>query len=305
MGLSKLISVGDKADLDETAFVEALAEDPDAGHCGLPREHRVGRGLVRTAADRGRRSPSSCLSRHQFCRCEGRLVAHGQSCRCRHRLRRRLQAVRHFCARRSSRMFDYATAFAMQPLPKGKRGRHYHQRRRTGHHRSRCRRALRLVLLRWIRQSWASWPSRSPTLRAWPVRSTCWAIPAIAMRRRWPRPARPNVDAIIVLDSPSDDPIRRNGPGHFREPGQADSCLFIGGKVVMAGGRNCSNSASQYPSPERHHPLRGPSSSTRSAKEMPPRVVARFPVNHRRAEPVLIDVPGPVSIRSVRRPPRT
>ena len=29
MGLSKLISIGNKADLDETAFVEALAEDPE------------------------------------------------------------------------------------------------------------------------------------------------------------------------------------------------------------------------------------------------------------------------------------
>ena len=44
LGLAKLISIGNKADLDETDFLAALArDDADQGHRRLPREHHVRR----------------------------------------------------------------------------------------------------------------------------------------------------------------------------------------------------------------------------------------------------------------------
>lgn len=123
LGLSKLISMGNKADLTENEFLMALAEDPETKVVLGYLENIVsGNAFVKAAETAAAKKPIviykagttkagvKAAASHTG-GLAGADIAYGAAFR-------RAGIVR---AESFEAMFDYATAFAMQPLPKGRR----------------------------------------------------------------------------------------------------------------------------------------------------------------------------------------
>ena len=96
LGLGKVISFGNKADLNEVDFIQALAEDKETNViAGLSGKHQ---GRQQIFAHRGtggvHQAGRDSESRHHAGGRESRVVAHRQSGGCGHRLRRGVQARR-------------------------------------------------------------------------------------------------------------------------------------------------------------------------------------------------------------------
>ncbi len=180
LGLAKLISIGNKADLTETDFLKAFAEDPETKVIvGYLESIEAGDEFIKAAEAaaiekagrhlQGRRHPG---------RRQGRLVAHRQPGGRGHRLRRRVQALRRHPRRNvrgAVRLRDglrHAAAAEGQP-----RGDH-HQRRRAGHHGRRRGRAVRPDgSPPWPAARRRRWPASCPPPPASATRSTCSATP--------------------------------------------------------------------------------------------------------------------------------
>ncbi|MEP0766497.1 MAG: acetate--CoA ligase family protein [Fimbriimonadia bacterium] len=123
LGLSKLISMGNKADLTETDFLAALADDPDTKVIVLYLESITdGNQFIRVAENVASVKPvvilkvgttqagAKAASSHTGS-LAGADIAYGAAFR-------RAGVIR---ADSFEQLMDYATAFAMQPLPKGNR----------------------------------------------------------------------------------------------------------------------------------------------------------------------------------------
>ncbi|GMV37133.1 MAG: acetyltransferase [Fimbriimonadales bacterium] len=123
LGLSKLISMGNKADLTETDFLAALADDPDTKVIVLYLESITdGNQFIRVAENVASIKPvvilkvgttqagAKAASSHTGS-LAGADIAYGAAFR-------RAGVIR---ADTFEQLMDYATAFAMQPLPKGNR----------------------------------------------------------------------------------------------------------------------------------------------------------------------------------------
>ena len=123
LGFSKLISIGNKADVDELAIIRALGEDPDTKVIGGYLETITdGDTFIRRAENISREKPillmkagftvagARAASSHT-----GRLAGTESAYEC---VFERAGVVR---CESIKDQFDYATAFAYQPLPKGPR----------------------------------------------------------------------------------------------------------------------------------------------------------------------------------------
>ncbi|MHC5093924.1 MAG: acetate--CoA ligase family protein, partial [Planctomycetota bacterium] len=123
LGFSKLISIGNKADVDELAIIRALGEDPDTKVIGGYLETITdGDTFIRRAENISREKPillmkagftvagARAASSHT-----GRLAGAESAYEC---VFERAGVVR---CESIKNQFDYATAFAYQPLPKGPR----------------------------------------------------------------------------------------------------------------------------------------------------------------------------------------
>jgi acetate---CoA ligase (ADP-forming) len=123
MGMAKLVSIGNKADLSEVDFLHAFGEDPETGVIvGYVESSDNGRAFVETASRVCRKKPvilfksgitsagAKAASSHTGS-LAGADVAYQAAFR-------RSGIVR---ANTFEQMFDFANAFAMQPLPRGKR----------------------------------------------------------------------------------------------------------------------------------------------------------------------------------------
>ena len=313
MGLSKLISIGNKADLDETAFVEALAADPETRVIVAYLESiESGKDFVRTAAEAARTKPVVVFkSGTSSAGAKAASVAHRESPAptlptgppssgpaSSGRLRRvdvRLrygpgdaaaaegQAGRHHheCGRPRASWPPTPSSTRGFESPRSTRAAHG----RTGQVAPRCRERRQ--------------PDRRPGRR--PGRSLrrggC-GCPAGRERRRDHRAAH----------APGDDAKRGDGPGHFREPGnQADPGRRSWvARMCSPAAKNCSNWAFPNPSPERA--VAALQSHGRVRRVEGNAAIAWWlasPSTGDAPNGCSIDASGPASSRWARRPPRT
>jgi acetyltransferase len=123
LGLSKLVSMGNKADLNETDFITALASDPDTKVIVAYLESIVSGNAFIKATEAASSSKPVVIYKAGVTQAGGRAasshtgslagadIAYGAAFR-------RSGVIR---ADTFEALFDFATAFAMQPLPKGDR----------------------------------------------------------------------------------------------------------------------------------------------------------------------------------------
>jgi len=123
LGLSKLVSMGNKADIDETALIQALSEDEDTDVIAAYLESiGSGKAFIKTAEAAAATKPvvilkvgttaagAQAASSHTGS-LAGADIAYGAAFK-------RSGVVR---AETFEALFDYSTALSMQPLPKGNR----------------------------------------------------------------------------------------------------------------------------------------------------------------------------------------
>ena len=136
LGLGKVISFGNKADLNEVDFIQTLAEDKETKViAGYLESIKEGDKFLRIAEQAAGIKPvvilkvgvtsagAKAASSHTGS-LAGADMAYGAAFK-------RAGVIR---AENFEALFDYATAFAMQPLPEWRARGHYHQCRRPRHH---------------------------------------------------------------------------------------------------------------------------------------------------------------------------
>ncbi len=294
MGLSKLISIGNKADLDETDFVEALAADPETRVIVAYLESiESGKDFVRTAADAARTKPvvvfksgtssagAKAASSHTGS-LAGADIAYGAAFK-------RSGIVR---APTFESMFDYASALAMQPLPKGKRVAIITNAGGPGimaadaiEHSGLEVATLDKALMDELAKALPDAASvANPIDVLGDAQADRYAAAVAAAQQD------ANVDAIVVILTPqamteSVETARAISENRGSKP---ILVTFMGGKDVLPGRKELLElGIPEYPSPERAVAALRAMCEYMEWREMPPRRVARFPVNRRRAERVL------------------
>lgn len=293
MGLSKLISIGNKADLDERDLVEALADDPQTRVIVAYLESiESGKDFVRTAAETARTKPvvvfksgtssagAKAASSHTGS-LAGADIAYGAAFKRSGILRADVRIT----LRLRHGPGDAAAAA-------GQAGGDHHQRRRAGNHGRRRRGTLRARRRRSTRRLLANWPRCCRRRPASTIRSTYSATPTPSAYGAAVAAAQqdPGVDAIVVILTPQAmtqcvDTARAISENRGSKPVLVS---FMGGKVVLPGREELLElGIPEYPSPEAAVAALKAMCDYAEWKETPPRMVARFPVNRRRAERVL------------------
>jgi len=295
LGLAKLISIGNKADLDETDFLEALAEDDatkvivgyleniTAGDTFIKRAEAVAAKKpvvilkVGTTAAGGKAASSHTGS------LAGADIAYGAAFK-------RAGVIR---AEGFEHMFDAATALAMQPLPRGNRVAIITNAGGPG-----------IMAADAVEESGLAVASLGEELRAELARQLPAAASvgnpidvlgdagpdryAMAVAAAQTAAA---IDAIIVILTPQamTDPaaiaraIARHA--HGEKPLLA---VFMGGHEVMPGRDELvAAGLPDYSAPERAVGALKAMVEYAAWRERPPRIVTRFPVNRRRVERIL------------------
>lgn len=296
LGLAKLISIGNKADLDETDFLEALAEDDatrvivgyleniTAGDVFIKRAEAVAARKpvvilkVGTTAAGGKAASSHTGS------LAGADIAYGAAFK-------RAGVIR---AEGFEEMFDAATALAMQPLPKGNRVAIITNAGGPGIMAADAVEEAGLVVASLGEELRGELARQLPAAASVgnPIDVLGDAGPdryemAVAAAQ-----AAPDIDAIVIILTPQamTDPaaiaraIAKHA--HGEKPLLA---VFMGGQEVMPGRDELvAAGLPDYSAPER---------AVRALKAMvdyaawrvrPPRIVTRFPVNRRRVERILV-----------------
>ena len=93
IGFSKLVSIGNKADVDESDVIRAFADDPDTKViAGYLESITNGNAFVRLAEQISADKPLAAgQSRRHLCRCKGRVITYRKPRRQRNCLRMRLR----------------------------------------------------------------------------------------------------------------------------------------------------------------------------------------------------------------------
>ena len=293
MGLSKLISVGNKADLDETALVEALAEDPETRVIVAYLESiESGKDFVRAAAEAARKKPvvvfksgtssagAKAASSHTGS-LAGADIAYGAAFKQSGILR----------APTFESMFDYATALAMQPLPKGNRVAIITNAGGPGimaadavEHSGLEVATLDNTVMGGLAKSLPDAASvANPIDVLGDAQADRYAAALAAVQQDG------NSDAIVVLLTPQamTQIVETARAISQNRGGKPILVSFMGGKSVSPGREELlALGIPEYPSPERAVAALRAMVEYAEWKKMPPRRVARFPVNRRRAERV-------------------
>ncbi|MDI9442894.1 MAG: acetate--CoA ligase family protein [Planctomycetota bacterium] len=294
MGLSKLISIGNKADLDERDLVEALADDPQTRVIVAYLESiESGKDFVRTAAETARTKPvvvfksgtssagAKAASSHTGS-LAGADIAYGAAFK-------RSGILR---APTFESLFDYATALAMQPLPRGKRVAIITNAGGPGimaadavEHSGLAVAALDQTIAGELAKMLPAAASVHNPIDVLGDADAQRYGAAVAAAQQ-----DPGVDAIVVILTPQAmtqcvDTARAISENRGSKPVLVS---FMGGKVVLPGREELLQlGIPEYPSPERAVAALQAMCDYAEWKETPPRMVARFPVNRRRAERVL------------------
>ena len=295
LGLAKLISIGNKAELDETDFLEALAEDHatkvivgyleniTAGDAFIKRAEAVAAKKpvvilkVGTTAAGGKAASSHTGS------LAGADIAYGAAFK-------RAGVIR---AEGFEDMFDTATALAMQPLPRGGRVAIITNAGGPG-----------IMAADAVEESGLTVASLSEKLRDELARQ----LPAAASvgnpidvlgdagPERYAMAVAAaqddtSIDAIIVILTPQamTDPAATARAIAAKARGEKPLlAVFMGGREVMPGRDELvAAGLPDYASPERAVRALKAMADYAAWKERPPRIVTRFPVNRRRVERIL------------------
>ena len=295
MGLSKLISIGNKADLDERDFVSALADD---GHTGVIVAYlesiASGEDFIHAAAAAASIKPVVVLkagtslagaraaSSHTGS-LAGADIAYGAAFR-------RSGIVR---AATFESLFDCAAALAMQPLPKGRRVAVISNAGGPGIMAADAVENLGMEIAQLAGATTAALRAKLPAAASVgnPIDVLGDADPERYAEALDAAQDDASVDAIIVILTPQAmtqpaatartivERLRGNKPV---------LASFMGGLEVLPGREELVKAGlPDYPSPERAVAALKAMCEYADWRRMPPRVVTRFPVNRRRVHRIL------------------
>ncbi len=295
LGLAKLISMGNKADLSEIDFLEAFAKDEDTKVIvGYLESIKTGDEFIKTAEAASSVKPvivfksgvtqvgGQAASSHTGS-LAGADIAYGAAFK-------RAGIIR---ADTFEALFDYAMAFMMQPLPKGKRVAIITNAGGPG---IMAADAVDLSGMEVCRLAWASATALRKKLPAAasvgnPIDVLGDADPERYVAAVEAAQDDEEVDAIIVILTPQamTKPVETAQAISNCAKGKKPILVsFMGGLDVMPG-RDALLAANlpDYPSPERAVAALKAMCDYSEWLKRPPRVVTRFPVNRRRVERII------------------
>lgn len=291
LGLAKLISMGNKADLSETSFLKAFASDPetkvivgylesvDAGDAFIAAAEAatsrkpvvIFKAGVTNAGVRAASSHTGSLA--------GTDVAYGAAFK-------RCGIIR---AETFEAMFDYATAFVMQPLPKGNRVAIITNAGGPGIMAADAIEQSGLQISALAGSTAAALASKLPAAASVgnPIDVLGDADPERYVTAVNAAQDDPAVDAIVIILTPQ----AMTRPAETARAIAASNrrvkpilVSFMGGKDVMPGRKELvASNLPDYESPERAVAALRAMCDYAAWLRRPPRVVTRFPVNRRRA----------------------
>ncbi len=295
IGLSKLVSIGNKAELDESDLVAALADDEHSGVIVAYLENITsGKEFIRAAAAAAAKKPvvvlkagtSSAGARAASSHTgslAGADIAYGAAFR-------RSGIVR---AATFEALFDYATALAMQPLPQGNRVAIITNAGGPGIMAADAVENSGLEVARLAESTASALREKLPAAAS--VGNPIDVLgDADAKRYAEAVDAAQNdesVDSIIVLLTPQamTEPEATAQAIVERMQGKKPVLASFMGGVDVLPGREALVTAGlpDYPSPERAVAALKAMCDYAEWREMPPRVVTRFPINRRRADRIV------------------
>ncbi len=295
IGISKMVSLGNKADVDENDLLEALAADPDTNVIvGYLESIMDGDKFIRAAESAASRKPViifksgvtqagvRAASSHTGS-LAGADIAYGAAFR-------RAGVIR---AETFEQMIDYAMAFTMQPLPTGSRVAVVTNAGGPGIMAADAVEQIGLNMSPLTDESRAAMRPHLPEAAsvANPIDVLGDADPEryeMAIRTAL---ADPTVDAVVVLLTPQAvTRVRETAEAVVRAADRRKPVLasFMGGQDVAAAVEIfMRDGIPHYPSPERAIAALWAMRQYSQWRARPPRVVARFPVNRRRAERII------------------
>ncbi len=295
LGISSMISLGNKADVDENDLLEALAADPDTNVIvGYLESIMDGDKFIRAAESAASRKPViifksgvtqagvRAASSHTGS-LAGADIAYGAAFR-------RAGVIR---AETFEQMIDYAMAFTMQPLPTGSRVAIVTNAGGPGIMAADAVEQMGLEISPLTEESRAAMRPHLPEAAsvANPIDVLGDADPEryeMAIRTAL---ADPTVDAVVVLLTPQAvTRVRETAEAVVRAADRRKPVLasFMGGQDVAAAVEMfMRDGIPHYPSPERAVAALWAMRQYAQWRARPPRVVARFPVNRRRAERII------------------
>ena len=296
LGLAKLVSIGNKGHLDETDFLEALAEDPQtrvivgylenitAGDAFIKRAEAVASKKPVVIMKVGSTEAGSRAASSHTGSLAGADIAYGAAFK-------RAGVIR---AVGFEEMFDAATALAMQPLPRGKRVAIITNAGGPG-----------IMAADAVEESGLEVASLGEELRA-ELAKRLPAAASVGNPIDVLGDAGPDRYAMAVAAAQQDGEIDATivilTPQSMTEPAataraiaaevsQAEKpvlAVFMGGAEVMPGRDELvAAGLPDYSSPERAVRALKAMADYAAWRERPPRVVTRFPVNRRRVERIL------------------
>ncbi len=295
LGLAKLISIGNKADLSETDFLRVFADDPETKVIvGYLESIDSGDAFIKAAEAAAARKPVvickagitkagvKAASSHTGS-LAGADIAYGAAFK-------RSGIIR---AESFEAMFDYATAFAMQPLPKGNRVAIITNAGGPGIMAADAVEQSGLRVTSLAGSTAAALASKLPAAASVgnPIDVLGDADPARYVMAVNAAQDDPAVDAIIVILTPqamTQPAATARGIAACNRRSKPMLVSFMGGQNVMPGREELvASGLPDYPSPERAVAALRAMCDYAAWRRRPPRVVTRFPVNRRRVDRII------------------
>ena len=295
IGLAKLISIGNKADLNECDFVTALAADPDTAVIVAYLESITsGKEFVQAAAavaavkpvvvlKAGTSRAGACAASSHTGSLAGADIAYGAAFSCSGILR----------AATFEAMFDYATALATQPLPKGNRVAVITNAGGPGVMAADALENCGLQVAAFSARTTSLLRSKLPPAARVdnPIDVLGDADPQRYAEAVLAAEDDESVDAVVVLFAPQamTDPVgTAQAIAKCHRGVKPLLASFLGGRTVTPGRQELVRARlPEYSAPERAVAALRAMCDYAQWRNMPPRVVTRFPVNRRRVERVL------------------
>ena len=296
LGLGKVISFGNKADLNEVDFIQALAEDPETKViAGYLESIKEGDKFLRVAAQAAGVKPVVILkvgitqagaraaSSHTGS-LAGADIAYGAAFK-------RSGVIR---AENFEALFDYALAFATQPLPAGERVAVITNAGGPGIMAADAAETMGLKMVSPSEESKTKLRAVLPPTAAFgnPVDVIGDAEPDRYIKALEILQADANIDAIVVVATPQNmtrplELAEKLAQVHDRRKPLLTA--FMGGEeVVAAKAKLMELGIPNYPSPDRAVGALRAMCDYAAWRGRPPRIVSRYPVNHRRVNRVIL-----------------
>lgn len=295
LGLAKVISIGNKADLDEVDFLQALAADKEtrvvAGYLeSISEGDKFLKVAEQTAAIKpvvilkvGTTQAGAKAASSHTGSLAGADMAYGAAFR-------RAGVIR---AENFEALFDYAQAFAMQPLPAGARVAIITNAGGPGIMAADAAEAAGLDMVAPTAATQQQLRAVLPAAAAVgnPIDVIGDADPDRYVAAFTLAQADPNIDAIIVVVTPQNMTQPRELAERLARAQQGTKpvlAAFLGGtEVQSARERLMALGIPSFPAPERAVGALRALCEYAAWRRRPPRVVARFPVNRRRVDRVI------------------